>query len=83
MARSGALVVIVEVRTRSAGSYERGLASISGQKRARLLRAAERLWRNKLQAMADVHRVRIDVAAVTFEGGATRVEYVAGAIVGA
>src|ERR1019366_2762466 len=54
--------------------------SIGPTKRARLRKAVERLWRETLEAMKDVERVRIDAAAVTFEGGVTRVEYVEGAI---
>jgi hypothetical protein len=49
-------------------------------KRARIKRAVGRLWREKLRAMHDVQRVRIDVAAVRFEDGTTSVEYVEGAI---
>jgi putative endonuclease len=79
--RSG-LVVIVEVRTRGAGSFQAPFESITPSKRARVVRAVERLWRARLAAMPTVERVRIDAAAVTFDGGQTRVEYVAGAISG-
>lgn len=82
VARKGPLVVVVEVRTRGPGAYERAFESIGGIKRMRILRAVERLWRRRLKSMLDVQRVRIDVAAVTFEGSETRVEYVPGAIVG-
>jgi Holliday junction resolvase-like predicted endonuclease len=74
--------VVVEVRTRGAGSLTTALESVTPQKRARLLRATERLWTSRLKAKEDVHKVRIDVAAVTFDGEETRVEYVEGAIVG-
>ncbi len=82
VARRGPLVVVVEVRTRGPGSFVGGLASVTRQKRQRLLRAADRLWRSRLAKMPDVERMRIDVAAVTFEGGETRVEYIEGAITG-
>jgi putative endonuclease len=82
VARKGPLVVVVEVRTRGPGAYERPFESIGPIKRLRIRRAVERLWRRRLQAMRDVERVRIDVAAVTFADGETRVEYVPGAIVG-
>jgi putative endonuclease len=82
VAKKGPLVVVVEVRTRGPGAYERAFESIGPVKRARLLRAVDRLWRRKLKAMRDVERVRIDVAAVTFADGETRIEYVPGAIVG-
>jgi len=80
VARRGPLVVMVEVRARGDGAYERPFASIAGMKRTRLLRAAERLWRRRLWKMRDVERFRIDVAAVKFEGGKTFVEYIRGAI---
>lgn len=82
VARRGPLVVAVEVRTRSARSYERALESIDGRKRARLLHAVDRLWRDHLADKPGVERVRIDVAAVTFEEGAARIEYVEGAVTG-
>jgi putative endonuclease len=80
VARQDALVAVVEVRTRGRRSLQGPFESIGGTKRARLRRAVRRLWRDQLQAMKDVERVRIDVAAVTFEGGVTTVEYVEGAI---
>jgi putative endonuclease len=82
VARQGPLVVVVEVRTRGRGAYERALESIGPVKRARIVAAVERLWRQRLAAMPDVERVRIDVAAVAFEQGQTRVEYVEGALSG-
>jgi len=81
VAKRGGLVVIVEVRTRGRGSYVSALASVSVAKRRHLLRAGERLWRAQLASAADVERVRIDVAAVSFEEGATFVEYIPGAVV--
>ncbi len=83
VARRGPLVVIVEVRARGKGAYERPFASIAGMKRTRLLRAADRLWRSRIRAMHDVERLRIDVAAVRFEEGRAHVEYIAGAIAAA
>ena len=83
VARSGALAAIVEVRTRGAGAYVGALASVDATKRARLLRAADRLWRQRLSKVKGIERVRIDVAAVTFdagETGETRVEYIEGAL---
>lgn len=82
VARRGGLVVVVEVRTRRAGGYESALGSVSVAKRRRLLHATDRLWRSRLVADGSVERVRIDVAAVTFDGRETRVEYVEGAVVG-
>lgn len=80
VARRGPLVVVVEVRTRGPGAYERALESIGPAKQARLVAAVERLWSSKLVTMHDVERVRIDVAAVRFEQGQTLIEYVEGAV---
>lgn len=81
VAKKDDLVVIVEVRTRGAGSFETALGSVSPAKQRLLLRAARGLWRGRLAKMPDVARVRIDVAAVTFgEGGAPSIEWIAGAI---
>jgi putative endonuclease len=80
VARRGPLAVIVEVRTRGTTAYEKSLASLNGLKRMRILHAADRLWRTKLSKIASIERLRIDVAAVTFDGAATYVEYIEGAI---
>ncbi len=79
VARKGDLVAVVEVRTRGPTSYERPFESLSQAKRERVRRAVRRLWKEQLAAMPGVERVRIDVAAVTFAGGKTKVEYVEGA----
>lgn len=81
LAKKGGLVAVVEVRTRGAGSFAGPFASVTPKKRATLLRATHRLWRERLSAMSDVERVRIDVAAVTFDGDRATIEYAAGAIV--
>jgi putative endonuclease len=79
VARAGTLAVMVEVRTRSARSFQGALESITARKRALLVRAAERLWRERLSQLAGIERMRLDVAAVTFEGAKTFVEYIEGA----
>jgi putative endonuclease len=80
VARKGALVVIVEVRTRGPGAWVRAFESVTWAKQRRILRAVERLWRTRLARYATIQRVRVDVAAVTFAGGRTSIEYVAGAV---
>ena len=80
LTQPGQLVAVVEVRTRGSTALEGAFESIGPTKRARLRKAVDRLWRETLEAMKDVERVRIDAAAVTFEGGVTSVEYVEGAI---
>lgn len=82
VARKGPLVVIAEVRTRGSGSFVGPLASITPTKRRHLVLAADRLWRTQLARDLSVERLRIDVAAVVFEGGRTYVEYLPGAVVG-
>jgi putative endonuclease len=80
IARRGPLAVIVEVRSRGAGSFQGGLESITPRKQATLLRAAERAWHERIAKIPGIERMRIDVAAVTFDGSETRVEYIEGAI---
>jgi putative endonuclease len=55
---------------------------VDAKKRATLVRAAERLWRERLSKMPGVMRVRLDVAAVTFDGDGTQVEYIEAAFTG-
>jgi putative endonuclease len=81
VAQRGELVVVVEVRTRGKGAFEGALASVTLSKRRHLLLATHRLWQGTLQRNPRVERVRIDVAAVHFEGAQTRVEYFPGAVV--
>jgi putative endonuclease len=80
VARKGTLLVVVEVRTRGRTSYEHAFESLGPTKRANLRRAVQRLWKERLPGMERVERLRVDVAAVTFEGEATTVEYVEGAL---
>jgi putative endonuclease len=80
VARKGCLVVIVEVRTRGPGAWVGAFESVTWAKQRRILRAAERLWRTRLARSVTIQRVRMDVAAVTFAGGRTSIEYVAGAV---
>ena len=81
VARKDDLVAIVEVRTRGEGSFEKPLESISKAKRRVLLRAADRLFRTRLAKDLSVRRLRIDVAAVSYDDrDQPRVEHVRGAI---
>jgi putative endonuclease len=79
VARRQSLVVVTEVRTRSDRSFERAFESISPAKRARVVRAVDRLWRDRLAADPSIERIRIDAAAVTFDRGQTSIEYIEGA----
>ena len=79
VARRRELVVVVEVRSRAPGSWTTGFGSILPAKRRRVRCAAERLWRRRYATDATVRRLRIDAAAVYFEGGNGRVHYCCGA----
>lgn len=79
VARVGALVLVVEVRTRSERSWTSGFSSIDGKKRMRLRHAAERLWNRRYKNDPSVERLRIDVASVTYSEGGAQVDYVSGA----
>jgi len=76
VARQRELVVVVEVRTRGAGSWTTGLSSLTYAKRERIRRAGQRLWRRHYQSDASVERLRFDAAVVHFDDSGTRVEYV-------
>ncbi len=80
VARQGPLLVVAEVRTRGPGALVGPFESVTRAKRARILTAVERLWHLRRDEMADIHRVRIDVAAVTFVADETRIEYAKGVI---
>jgi putative endonuclease len=80
IARKQALLVVTEVRTRGPGAYQRAFESVSWTKRARLLKAVDRLWARRGTLARGIERVRIDVASVTFAGGETRIEYVPAAL---
>jgi putative endonuclease len=75
VARRGRLIVVVEVRTRGASSWQGGFASIDHKKRARIRQAGERLWRDRYEKDSSVERMRFDAASVHFEEGRTVVEY--------
>jgi putative endonuclease len=77
LARDGAVVVVVEVRSRSPDALVRALDTIDGRKRARLRAAAQRLWRDRFAKDRSVDRLRFDCLAVTFDGaGRAHVEHV-------
>lgn len=79
VARRQDLVVVVEVRFRGAGSWTTGFGSILPEKRRRVRRAAERLWRQRYARDCSVARLRIDAAAVVLIDGTYRVTYCPGA----
>jgi len=79
VARQGDLIAVVEVRTRSTSSWTTAHGSILPRKRARLRRAAQRLWRTRYRYDPSVTRLRIDAAAVSFEPGGVVVDYCAAA----
>jgi putative endonuclease len=79
VARRADLIVVVEVRFRGAGSWTSGFGSILPEKRRRVRRAAEILWRRRYARDASVSRLRIDAAAVVLEGTAYRITYCPGA----
>jgi len=76
VAREGPLILVVEVRARGPGAWSRGFGSLSGEKRARIRRAAERLWQRRYKNDPSAERLRIDAASVTFtETGEAVIEY--------
>lgn len=80
VAKKDDLVIVVEVRARGPGAFEKPLASITHAKKRTLVRAARALYRGRVSKMPDVARMRIDVAAVTFDEGGPNVEWIKGAL---
>ena len=81
VAKKDDLAIVVEVRTRGTGAFEKPLASVSREKRRMLLKASRGLWRGRLSKMPDVARMRIDVIGVTRAAdGSTALEWIRGAI---
>jgi putative endonuclease len=79
LARDGPVALVVEVRTRGAGSYTSAFGSVTRDKRRRIVSAARVLWRTRLVKMDGIERLRFDVASVTFREDGAIVEYVKGA----
>jgi putative endonuclease len=77
VARSGALIVVVEVRTRGARAWTRPFGSMDRSKRQRIRRAGEWLWQRRYRNDPSVQRMRFDAASVVFDArGEARVEYI-------
>jgi hypothetical protein len=65
------------VRARGPRSWTRALGSLDWQKRFRVRRAGERLWRARYRHDSTIERLRYDAASVTFdENGRAVVDYV-------
>jgi putative endonuclease len=80
LARRGDVAAIVEVRGRRAGAWVSAFDSISPTKRARLIRAAKKLWARELVKDASIRVLRIDVASVMYDEEGARIEIAEGAI---
>lgn len=80
LARKDDLVVVGEVRTRGKGSWTSALASVDRKKQQHLVRAAERLYRERFAKEPTPPRLRFDVLAVELlPDGTAHVEHVPGA----
>jgi putative endonuclease len=77
VARSGPLIVVVEVRTRGPRAWTTGFGSLDAGKRRRIRTAGERLWQRRYRHDPSAERLRFDAASVRFgEGAPPEVEYV-------
>ena len=76
VARRGELVVVVEVRSRSASAWTSGFGSLDGKKRYRIRLAGQRLWQRRYQRDMSVKRLRFDAASVVFGPSGPEIEYV-------
>jgi len=83
LARKDDLVVVGEVRTRGKGAWTTALASVDRTKQRHLVRAAERLYRERFAKEPEPPRLRFDVFAVELRAdGSAHVEHVIGAFTG-
>lgn len=76
MARLGDVIAVVEVRSRSSGSWTSGFGSLDGRKRHRIRLAGLRLWQRRYRHDASVRRLRFDAASVVFGPNGPEIEYV-------
>jgi putative endonuclease len=79
VARQGAVVAVVEVRTRGPTARTTGFGSMTFLKRHRIRRAGERLWQRRYRHDPSVERMRFDVASVRLDMDPPVVEYVVAA----
>jgi putative endonuclease len=79
VARRGAVVAVVEVRTRGSGALTTGLGSVTLKKRERIRRAGERLWQRRYRHDKSVDRLRFDLASVRLDVTPPTLEYVVAA----
>ena len=76
LAREGDVVVVVEVRHRGPGAWQRAFDSVGQGKRLRIRRAGESLWRTHFKHDPSLQRMRFDIVAVTLDmDGAATVEH--------
>jgi putative endonuclease len=76
VALDGDSVVVIEVRSRNAGSWVAAFRSLDVSKRRRLRRAATIMWLRKWSRIRGIERVRFDAAAVHLDGVSPEVVYV-------
>jgi putative endonuclease len=75
VARRGAVIAVVEVRTRGATAWTTPFGSVDRKKQLRLRRAGERLWQRRYKHDPSVERLRFDVASVRLDTEPPSVEY--------
>jgi putative endonuclease len=76
VARLDDVIVVVEVRSRSSGSWTSGFGSLDGRKRYRIRLAGLRLWQRRYCHDPSVNRLRFDAASVVFGPNGVEIEYV-------
>ena len=76
VARRDDLVVVVEVRSRSASAWTTSFGSLNGKKRYRVRLAGQRLWQRRYKNDPSVNRLRFDAASVVFGASGPVIEYV-------
>ena len=75
LCRKAELIVVVEVRARSAGSWVRPFDSVDWRKRRRVRTAGASLWRTRFAHDPSADRMRFDIVIVRFEGASVLIEH--------
>jgi len=82
LARIGAVLAVVEVRTRGRGSWTSATASVTATKQRRVRDAASVLWASRFSKDPTLERVRFDVASVNLDAtGEPEISYLEAAYV--
>lgn len=65
--RQEGLIVVAEVRARTAGALVKALDTVDWRKQRKVRRAGERLWLSRFKHDPSIERMRFDIVSVSFD----------------